>query len=159
MDFELIKKEKITLAGIPIELTISQTENYRLIRKHWINFNSKLRSSKYISKSDWTKYGVTCKSGDKFFYMPAIPYTGTFMDFKNIDIPEGLFARFQHTGSMEKIKSTVYDIYKRVIPEKLFQVDNERYILHYELYDYRFQWNKENSIIDIYLPIREKTDE
>ncbi|MDE6969023.1 MAG: transcriptional regulator, partial [Eubacterium sp.] len=26
--------------------------------------------------------------------------------------------------------------------------------LHFERYDYRFQWNRENSIIEIWLPIK-----
>jgi len=153
MDFELIKREKIILKGMSIELTTSQIENYGIIRKHWMNFNSILKSAKYNSKSNWTKYGITFKIDGKYFYMSAIPCNECYQDFKNIDISEGLFARFQHNGSMEKIKTTVYDIYKRIIPEKQLHVDSERSILHFELYDYRFQWNKDNSIIDIYLPV------
>jgi len=153
MDFELIEREKIILIGMSIELTTSQIENYGIIRKHWMNFNSILKKTKYNSKSNWTKYGVTLKIDGKYMYMAAIPYNENCQDFETINIHEGLFARFQHIGSMEKIKSTVYDIYKRIIPEKQLHIDNERSILHYELYDYRFQWNNANSIIEIYLPI------
>jgi len=102
MDFELIKKEKIILIGMSIELTTSQIENYRIIRKHWMNFNSILKSAKYNSKSNWTKYGLTFKIDGKYFYKSAIPYNKSYQDFNTIDIPEGLYARFQHNGNMEK---------------------------------------------------------
>lgn len=155
MNFELQKKERINLVGLSTELTTSQIQNYDIIRNHWIKFNSLLKSDKQRVKGNWVKYGVTYKNKDKYLYMAAIPVDEVDSGFEAIEISEGLFARFEHTGNMAKIKTTIYDIYKRIIPEKQLQINDKRHILHYELYDFRFRWNKSNSIIDIYLPVIE----
>lgn len=118
-----------------------------------MNFNAILKTTPYKAKSNWRKYGITLKIDGKYFYMSAIPYDKSFQNFETITISEGISARFIHMGSMEKIKTTVHTIYKLIVPEKQLQLDSERKILHYELYDNRFHWNKDNSIIEIYLPL------
>jgi len=58
-----------------------------------------------------------------------------------------------HAGSMDKI----YDTYRRIYQDILL---NSNYVLmqsdflHFEKYDYRFHWNNENSIIEIWIPIQ-----
>jgi len=96
MDFELIKNERNILSGMSIELTTSQNENYGLIRKQWISFNSHLKSQPYNSQNNWVKYGITYKVDGKYLYMTAVPYNEHYVDFETIDIQGGLFARFQH---------------------------------------------------------------
>ena len=57
---------------------------------------------------------------------------------------------------MTELKESYNKIYK----EKIYKIDrnidsiNRYNIIHYELYDKRFNWNNENSIITILIPIK-----
>lgn len=76
--------------------------------------------------------------------------------FVNKEIPKGEYKIFTHTGKMENIKQTINHIYKNILPNsnlKIEQHSNTGFI-HFEKYDYRFRWDKPNSEIDIYLPIK-----
>ncbi|MCJ8311454.1 MAG: GyrI-like domain-containing protein [Pseudomonadales bacterium] len=74
--------------------------------------------------------------------------------FENESIHSGNYVCFQHKGSMALIKSTIYQIYKQFIPLSDFVINTNRTLIHYERYDYRFNWNKTNSVIDIFVPIK-----
>ena len=56
---------------------------------------------------------------------------------------------------MENIKKTFFEIYKVILPKSNLKIEDQTTtgFIHFEKYDYRFQWNNPNSIIDIYLPI------
>ena len=71
-------------------------------------------------------------------------------------IPKGEYKIFTHNGKIENIKNTIYEIYKIVLPKLKLNIEEHTKtgFLHFEKYDYRFQWNKPNSIIDIYLPLK-----
>ena len=153
MVFKFIQREKILVAGLSTEITKSQNENYLIIRKQWLKFNSYLRTNNIKLKKDWEKYGITYRSDKKFRYMTAIPFVNKSTGFENIEIPKGQFLCFQHKGSMNEIKNSVYKIYKQIIPENKLKIENNRNIMHYEFYDHRFNWNNKNSIIDIFLPV------
>ena len=66
---------------------------------------------------------------------------------------------FTHKGKMENIKETIYHIYKVIIPKTNLKIEDPKKIgfLHFEKYDYRFNWNKPTSEIDIYLPVNTTT--
>jgi hypothetical protein len=55
---------------------------------------------------------------------------------------------------MGLIKSTVNNIYKKVIPISDFNIDENRTSIHHEQYDRRFLWNKPGSLISIYVPVK-----
>jgi predicted transcriptional regulator YdeE len=78
--------------------------------------------------------------------------------FLNKEIPKGEYEIFTHTGKIENIKQTIYNIYKNILPNSNLTIEDYSKIgfVHFEKYDYRFCWDKPNSEIDIYLPI--KTD-
>ena len=151
-------KQNIQTCGIVTELTKSQTENFKIIQNHWIHFNkelSRLKLNQY--GGNWSKYGITYKKADKYFYLATIPISNINIPahFKSFEIPKGEYHIFNHKGKMDNIKSTIFEIYKVILPKLNLKIENNSKagFIHFEKYDYRFQWNKPNSIIDIYLPI------
>lgn len=151
-------EQNIQTCGIVTELTNSQTNNFEIIQKHWTDFNKELKQFKLNQNGgNWTKYGITFKIGEKYFYLTAIPQNGfVFPDhFTQIEIPKGEYKIFTHKGKMVDLKQTLFEIYKVVLPKSKMKIENHTKtgFLHFEKYDYRFQWNKSTSIIEIYLPI------
>ncbi len=153
MNFEIVTKKSFKVCGLEVELTTSQQENYRIIRKHWQNFNNELRLKKIKSGKNWQKFGITTKKNNQYSYLSAIPSNSDVLGFKTFNISQGKFACFCHIGSMELMKSTFHKIYKEVIPMSDIKIDEKRFFLHYEQYDYRFHWNKTDSVIEIFVPI------
>lgn len=153
MDFEILSKDKIQVSGLSVELTSSQKENYRIIRKHWTRFNADLRNRKIVQGQNWEKFGVTFKKSGSYFYLTSIPNISELSGFESIELPSGNYARFQHVGNMEQIKTTINTIYRQVIPESDLKIDKNREVIHYEYYNHRFHWNRIDSIIEIFLPL------
>lgn len=75
--------------------------------------------------------------------------------FTEKKIPKGEYQVFTHKGKIENIKGIIYEIYKVNLPKSNINIEDytKSGFLHFEKYDYRFQWNKPTSIIDIYLPL------
>ena len=74
--------------------------------------------------------------------------------FTEEELRGGEYICFEHKGDMGLLKPMIHKIYKKFIPESDFELDESRATIHFEQYDHRFLWNKPNSIIDIYVPIR-----
>ncbi len=153
MDFEIFDLESKEVFGISILLTSSQTENYKIISSHWRYFNKKLKTVKRNNKKNWEKFGLTLKKNGNYFYVPTVPNVESGYFEKHI-IQFGKYLKFQHMGDMKNLKVTVHNIYKKVLPESNLRLDIDRTILHFERYDYRFKWNRKDSVIDIYVPIK-----
>ena len=81
--------------------------------------------------------------------------------FVSKEIPKGEYEVFTHIGKMENIKQTVYNIYKNILPNSNLTIEHysKTGFIHFERYDYRFGWDKPNSVIDIYLPLNTKSEE
>jgi predicted transcriptional regulator YdeE len=149
--------EEFKVYGPITELSTSQNENYQIITKHWQNFNNTLKKRRLKLGRNWVKYGITKKIGDNYFYMVAIPSDIEIEGFDVEIINSGEYVFFQHIGAMTLIKSTIYQIYKQIIPSSKFVLNIDRSLIHYERYDYRFSWNQPTSAIDIYVPIERNT--
>jgi predicted transcriptional regulator YdeE len=152
-------KQNIQTFGLVTELTKSQTDNFEIIQKHWLNFNKELKKLKLNqSGGNWTKYGITYKIDEKYFYLSAIPIKSNLIPdhFESIEIPKGEYEIFTYKGKMENIKETIFEIYKIILPKSNLKIEDHSKtgFLHFEKYDYRFEWNKSTSIIDIYLPLK-----
>lgn len=73
-----IIEQNIQTCGLVTELTKSQTDNFEIVQKHWTTFNKELEKWELNqSGGNWTKYGITYKIDEKYFYLTAIP-TGNF---------------------------------------------------------------------------------
>ena len=153
MDVKPVIMKKLKICGLFIQLTTSQSQNHQIISKQWQNFNKILKSKRLKLGRNWVKYGITKKIGNNYYYMTAIPSEIEIDGFDTETINAGEYYCFQHIGAMELIKLTIYKIYKEVIPLSNIRLSESRMLIHYERYDYRFNWNKPNSIIDIYIPI------
>ena len=81
--------------------------------------------------------------------------------FVNKEIPKGEYEIFTHKGKMENIKLTIHNIYKNILPKSNLMIEqhSKSGFIHFEKYDYRFGWDKPNSEIDIYLPIKTNKNE
>lgn len=153
-----IIENNITTLGLQTELTKSQKENFEIIQNHWCRFNKELKQYNLNQRGgNWVKYGITYKINEKYFYLTTIPsYGQNFPEhFISKVIPKGQYEVFTHKGEMKNLKTTVHDIYKVILPNSNIQIElaSKTGFIHFEKYDFRFQWNKPNSIIDIYLPI------
>ena len=56
---------------------------------------------------------------------------------------------------MDKIYETYGKIYEEIIPSTSY-IPIKDIILHFEKYDYRFHWNSDNSVIEIWIPIQDQ---
>lgn len=152
-------KQNVQTCGFVTELTKSQAKNFEIIRNHWANFNRELAKIKLNQNGrNWIKYGITFKEKEKYFYLASVPTAENSIvpdNIKYMVIPAGEYELFTHIGKMENIKNTLYEIYKVVLPKSNLKIENHTKsgFLHFEKYDYRFQWNKSTSEVDIYLPL------
>lgn len=156
MKYKSVLGNEFVVYGLSTELTTSQNENFKIISQHWRKFNSNLQDQKLRQGSHWVKYGITKKIDDRYFYMTAIESMNDLNSLNSLEkdtVNAGEYIRFQHVGSMDRIKLTVRHIYKHIIPSHGIKVNDNRELLHYERYDNRFNWNAKNSIIDIYVPV------
>ena len=158
MVFQTEVKETIKVCGLTRLLTRSQQKNYGIISNHWRMFNQELRSRKLWQGKDWKKYGITYQHDGNYYYMAAIQESAALNGFLSLEITDGMYAHFQHQGSMELLKATYYKIYKQTIPQHQLVIDKSRTILHYEQYGSRFHWNRSDSIIDIYVPLNNRNE-
>ncbi|QNM84521.1 effector binding domain-containing protein [Polaribacter pectinis] len=154
-----IIEQNIKVCGLVTELTKSQSENFGIIQNHWSEFNTELKRKKLNQNGgNWTKYGITFKTNKKYFYLTAIPVGNLTIpdNFKHLEIPKGEYEVYSHKGKMEDIKNTFFEIYKVILPKSNLKIEDQAKtgFIHFEKYDYRFKWNKPNSLIDIYLPIK-----
>ncbi len=154
MKYSIFEKETFNVSGLQIKLSTSQRKNFKIITQHWQNFNNELKINNIKLKRNWLKYGITEKINGEYFYFIAIPSESDIIGFTKKEIKGGRFVCFEHAGKMDLIKSSIFDIYKNFIPKCNFEVEENRTMMHYEQYDHRFLWNKSNSIVEIYLPIK-----
>ena len=137
-----------------IELTNRQKENIKICVEFWREFNNNLKKAYLLQSGNWIKYAFMERREDRLFYYCAIP--------RKIVVPEGFVSKeiasckymvVEHIGSMDKIYETYTKIYKEILPNTEHTPLRESF-LHFERYDARFHWNRDNSIIEVWVPIR-----
>ena len=90
---------------------------------------------------------------EKLFYYCAIPKRVVVPDnFIQKEIKPHKYLVVEHIGSMDKIYSTYTRIYKEILPNSNYTPIQDDF-KHFEKYDYRFHWNKVNSVIEIWVPV------
>lgn len=152
MNYKLVNIDEKVVSGLPVLLTDSQKENYQIIRNQWKLFNSRLRAIRRDRSSFWEKFGITIRKDNRVFYIPSME----IFEFNILDkfiIPEGSYLQFEHIGAMGELKKTIYLIYKNIIPFTDYKIDLKREFIHFEKYGPGFNWNKENSVIYILIPV------
>ncbi len=61
--------------------------------------------------------------------------------------------KFNHKGSMSTIRKTINEIYSSAIPKSHFEINRNRSMIHFERYDSKFNWNRQDSVVELYVPI------
>ena len=154
MKYKIINVPKINVCYFETQLTTSHQKNYPIIQDHWKKFNILLRINGIKFDSEWEKLGITIKTNNQYFYRCAFNSENRIPQFEHAHIPAGIFGKFTHTGPLYSLSKTINQIYKTIISSSPLDIDLNRSIIHYERYDSRFNWNNQNSIIEIYVPLQ-----
>ncbi|NNK84357.1 MAG: GyrI-like domain-containing protein [Desulfobacterales bacterium] len=134
-------------------MTSSHNQNFSIIRRHWKKFNTLLKVNKVKFGPNWEKYAITKKYDGHYHYLCAFPTKSHIRPFEFTLIPAGNYVKFNHKGPMNTIWETINKIYKDVIPNSDFNIDINRSMIHFEHYDAKFNWNRQDSIVGIYVPL------
>ncbi len=155
MNYTIQESDTFSLIGQEIELTNFQSKNIHISVQFWRTFNSNLKKL-YLSQSgNWVKFAFMEKRDGKLFYYCAIPKKTVVPDeFIGKEIKSHKYLVVEHAGAMDKIYDTYKEIYQKILPNSQYILEQDEF-LHFEKYDRRFHWNRENSIIEIWIPIQE----
>lgn len=154
MKYTIRELNAFSVIGQEVELTNYQKKNIQISTQFWKKFNGNLKKS-YLSQSgNWIKYAFMERRNGKLYYFCSIPKKTIIPDgFLYKEIPSYKYLVIEHIGAMGKIYETYGNIYQTIIPSTPY-IPIKDIILHFEKYDYRFHWNRDNSIIEIWIPIK-----
>jgi len=153
MKHEVLPLCQISVCYYQTKLTSSHNQNFSIIRRHWKEFNTLLKVCKVKFGPNWEKYAITKKYDGHYYYLCAFPTKNHIRQFEFTLIPAGNYVKFNHKGPMNTIRETINKIYKDVIPNSDFNIDINRSMIHFEHYDSKFNWNRQDSIVGIYVPL------
>lgn len=154
MNYTLRKLETFLVIGQEVELTQNQRKNIEISTRFWQIFNKNLKKEQLSQSGNWLKYAFMERKNGQLFYFCAIPFQGEVPSgFSLKEIKAHRYLVVEHRGSMNRIYETYGKIYQNLLPYTNFQPLKEDCI-HFEKYDHRFHWNREDSIIEIWIPIR-----
>ena len=154
MNYTIRELEAFSVIGQEIELTNRKKENIKICVEFWREFNNNLKKTYLSQAGNWIKYAFMERREDKLFYYCAIP--------RKVVIPEGFISKeissnkclvVEHIGVMDRIYETYSKIYKEILPNAEYIPLQENF-LHFERYDTRFHWNRDSSVIEIWIPIK-----
>lgn len=155
MNYMIRELDAFSVIGQEIELTNSMVINSKICTQWWKKFNSNLKKTNLSQGGNWIKYAFMRKRDDKLFYYCAIPKRNVVPDtFIYQEMPQSKYLIMEHKGSIAEIYKTYNQIYKKILPKTGYKLIRDNF-LHFEKYDYRFHWNREDSIIEICIPIKE----
>jgi len=109
-----------------------------------------------------TGFGVHSWKGSERSYLVGIALRGMVTGEMDIAIPKGMaayhidqhaYAVFPHHGLIDRLSSTIDRIFIDWLPGSGYQTAGDYY---FELYDDRFQPGSEDSILFIFVPVRQK---
>ena len=154
MKYKIINVPQINVCYFETQLTTSHQNNFSIISGHWKKFNTLIRINGIKLDAKWEKFGITIKTKNQYFYRCAFYSENRIPQFEPAYIPAGSYAKFIHTGPVYLLSKTINQIYKTIIPNSPLGIDLDRSVIHYERYDSRFNWNDQNSIVEIYIPLQ-----
>ena len=154
MKYTIRELEAFSVIGQEVELTNYHKRNIQISTQFWRKFNADLKKSYLSQFENWIKYAFMIKRNGKLFYFCSIPKRNVIPDgFIYKDIQSYKYLAVEHIGSMDNLYETYRKIYQEILPNTDYTPLQEEF-LHFERYDYRFHWNRENSIIEIWIPLK-----
>ena len=155
MNYTICEMDSFSVIGQKIELTNRQKENIKICVEFCREFNNNLKKAYLLQSGNWIKYAFMERRNGKLYYFCSIPQrTITPEGFLYKEIPSYKYLVVEHIGAMDKIYETYGKIYEEIIPSTSY-IPIKDIILHFEKYDYRFHWNSDNSVIEIWIPIQD----
>ena len=155
MNYTICEMDSFSVIGQKIELTNRQKENIKICVEFWREFNNNQKKAYLLQSGNWIKYAFMERRNGKLYYFCSIPQrTITPEGFLYKEIPSYKYLVVEHIGAMDKIYETYGKIYEEIIPSTSY-IPIKDIILHFEKYDYRFHWNSDNSVIEIWIPIQD----
>lgn len=153
MKYTIREMEALSLIGQEIQLTKSKSQNIKICTQFWQQFNTNLKKAYLFQSGNWVKYAFMEKRGEQLFYFCAIPRKVVVPDgFLMKEIPSQQYLVVEHIGAMDNIYDTYGKLYQELLPGTGYTLRKKDF-LHFERYDYKFQWNRSNSVIEIWVPI------
>lgn len=152
---KIVTKDAFTVVGLECITTQEDNNTNFTIPKLWSNFVP--RMSEIKNRANNATLGLCVSEGldvEHFSYISGVEVTAVGQ------LPQGMIARsvpdsrylvFTHKGSADKLGETYDFIYGKYIPAAGHEI---RSMVDFELYDERFHPDREESEIDIYIPIK-----
>lgn len=154
MIYSIQEHSAFLVIGQETGMTNYQMENIKISKQFWKQFNENLKKSYLAQSGNWTKYAFMEKRDGKLFYYCAIPKRAVIPEsFILKEVKSHRYLVVQHRGPIDKIYDTYKIAYQEILPNNSYVLLQEEF-LHFEKYDFRFHWNREDSIIEIWIPIQ-----
>jgi len=153
MTYRIEVLDDFSVVGQRIKLTGHQKDNLILAIDFWKKFNGQLKKNYLVQFGHWTKYAFMERTQQGLFYFCAVP--------KKVIVPNGFeekrisgkqYLVATYVGKMADIYEAYEKLYKEILPNSGYQLDQEAF-LHFEKYDERFKWQKDDSVIEIWVPV------
>ena len=154
--YRIEEVEDFCVVGMRTKLTSKRGSNLKLAMDFWKVFNEQLRKNYMQQFGAWTKYAFMEREEKALYYFCAVP--------KKVIIPNGFIEKkikgqkylvATHEGKMTAIYETYDKLYKDILPSSPYK-QSEGALLHFEKYDERFRWEREDSKLEIWVPVVER---
>ncbi|MDU5335212.1 GyrI-like domain-containing protein [Enterococcus sp.] len=154
MKYELKELPAFSVIGLEQILTNQKSQNLKRCLSFWPAFNRQLKMNRLTQqKGNWTKFAFMERRAGQLYYYCGIPRPASVpANFLVKEIPAGSYLVVEHRGSMDRIYATYEEVYQELVP-KLGLSLKQTSFLHFEKYGKKFHWNRENSVIEIWVPI------
>src|SRR5690606_24945254 len=140
----------LLIAGLGGRYTFETNEG---IPAQWQRFGPYIGS--IPGQVGWTTYGVCCNTDEagSFEYICGVEvsdFSDIPEELSSIRIPARRYAVFTHRGHISTIRSTVYTIWNKSLPESGLEVADAP---DFERYDERFDAESGSGAVEIWIPI------
>lgn len=154
MKYELKELPAFSVLGLEQVLTNQKSQNLERCLSFWTVFNRQLKMNRLTQqKGNWTKFAFMERRDGQLYYYCGIPRpTYVPANFLVKEVPAGSYLVVEHQGAMYQIYDTYEEVYQELVP-KLGLSLKQTSFLHFEKYGEKFHWNRENSVIEIWIPI------
>ena len=157
MEPRLVSREAFTVVGLKCRTRMQDN----VIPQLWDDFN-KVCAGIPHTVTDRTAYGICYfeegddPAGASFSYLAGVEVDNAD------DIPAGMealvipaqdYAVFEHRGALDGLHQTYRKIYSEWLPANSLERVGT---LDFELYDWRFRWGQPDSVLEVWLPVRQK---
>ena len=159
---EIVEMDKMIVVGLNT-LVSSDHNLIPLLWKRFMERCSEIAGSEKKQVTLGVSYAMEPMAEDgRYAFFHLVGYIVD--DAKNIPegmtykiIPKHKYAKFQHKGKLDGLMKTYNCITVEWLPASVYEYDNDAG--EFEWYDERFIPDSDDSVMDIYMPIKEKLQE